>query len=165
VHKELNEINYIYLPILTLFDTIRKNHLITLSELKGDIMNERPKSVTVVSWILIVMGGISLITSTLSLNNPMVHELMSKSPIPISIQYIMMYAGLLITLICGIAMLKRQNWARMLYVGWSIIGFTISITTSPMKALIIPGIIIFLIFAFFLFRPKANEYFKATEVA
>lgn len=77
----------------------------------------------------------------------------------------MMYAGLLITLACGIAMLKRQNWARLLYVGWSITGFIIGIATSPMKAMMIPGIIIFFIFAFFLFRPKANEYFKATEVA
>lgn len=128
-------------------------------------MNERPKSITVVCWILIVMGGISLITSLLSFNNPVTQELMSKSPIPISIQYIMMFAGLLITLACGIAMLKGQNWARLLYVGWSVIGFIIGIATSPMKAMMFPGIIIFFIFAFFLFRPKANEYFKATGVA
>jgi len=77
----------------------------------------------------------------------------------------MMYAGLLITLVCGIAMLKGQNWARLLYVGWSIIGFIIGMATSPMKALMIPGVIVFLVVAFFLFRPKANEYFKATEAA
>ena len=128
-------------------------------------MNERPKSITVVSWILIVMGGISLISSTFSLNSPVTQDLMSKSPIPITIQYIMLYAGLLITLGCGIAMLMRQNWARLLYVGWSILGFIIAIATSPMKMMMIPGVIIFIIFTFFLFRPKANEYFKATEGA
>ena len=127
-------------------------------------MIERPKSVTVVCWILIAMGGISLVTSTFSFNNPVAQELMSKSLIPISIQYIMMFVGLLITLVCGIAMLKGQNWARLLYIGWSIIGFTIGIATSPMKAMMIPGIFIFIILAFFLFRPKANEYFKAIEV-
>jgi len=98
-------------------------------------------------------------------NNPAIQkpmkELMSKNAMPISIQYAMMFAGLLITFICSIAMLKRQNWARILYVVWSIIGFIISITTSPMKAMMIPGIILFLIITFFLFRPKANEYFKA----
>ncbi len=126
-------------------------------------MNQRPKSITVICWILIAMGGISLISSTLSLNNPATQELMSKSSIPISIQYIMMYAGLLVTLVCSVAMLKGQNWARLLYVGWSTIGFIIGIATSPLKAFMIPGIIVFLIIAFFLFRPKANEYFKATE--
>ena len=128
-------------------------------------MNERPKSITAVCWALIAMGGISLITSPLSLTNPVTQELMAKSPIPISIQYIMMYIGLVIMLVCGIAMLKGQNWARLLYVAWNILGFVIGISTSPMKIMMIPGIILFLIFAFFLFRPKANEYFRATEVA
>lgn len=111
------------------------------------------------------MGAISLVTSTISLNNPMAKELMAKSPIPANIQYVMMYAGLLVMLLSGVAMLKRQNWARLLYVGWGIIGFIIGIATSPMKAAMIPGLIIFLVIVFFLFRPKANEYFKATEVA
>jgi hypothetical protein len=126
-------------------------------------MSERPTSVTVVCWILIVMAGTSLIASTLTLNNPAAQEIMSASPIPVSIQYAMMYAGLLITLISGIAMLKRQNWARLLYVGWSLLGFIISLATTSMKVLMIPGIIVFLIFVFFLFRHKANEYFKAAE--
>lgn len=127
-------------------------------------MKKRPTSITVIAWILIVMSGISLITSTISLNNPMAKELMSRSLIPIPIQYAMMYVGLLITLISGIAMLKGQNWARLLYVIWSIIGFGIGIATSPMKIAMIPGFVVFLIIAFFLFRPKANEYFAGTEV-
>lgn len=127
-------------------------------------MKKRPTSITVIAWILIVMSGISLITSTISLNNPMAKELMGRSLIPIPIQYAMMYVGLLITLISGIAMLKGQNWARLLYVIWSIIGFGIGIATSPMKAAMIPGLVVFLIVAFFLFRPKANGYFAGTEV-
>jgi len=127
-------------------------------------MKHRPTSITVISWILIIMGGISLITSTISLNNPMAKELMSRSIMPISIQYLMIYVGLLIMIVCGIAMLKGQNWARLLYVIWSIIGFVIGIATSPMKAAMIPGIVIFLIAVFFLFRPKANVYFAGIEV-
>ncbi len=133
--------------------------------LKGDSMNERPRSVTIISWILIVMGSISLIVSTINLNNPVAREVLSKNPIPLSIQYGMMYAAILITLVCGIAMLKRQNWARLLYVGWNIFTFIVGLVTSPAKAMMIPGIILFFILAFFLFRPKANEYFKATGAA
>ena len=128
-------------------------------------MNQRPKSITVVCWILIIMGAISLVTSTISFSNPITRELMAKSPIPVNIQYVMMYVGLLVMLVSGVAMLKRQNWARIVYVGWSIIGFIIGMATSPMKVAMIPGLIVFVVIVFFLFRPKANEYFKATKFA
>ena len=71
-------------------------------------MRTRPTSITVIAWILILLGGISLVTMTLVLNsgmidklmidNPAAGELMSKSPIPIPVQYAMIYAGLLIKL-------------------------------------------------------------------
>jgi hypothetical protein len=57
------------------------------------------------------MSGISLITSTVNLNNPM-----AKSLLPIPLQYVMLYVGLFITIVAGIAMLKGQNWARFLHV-------------------------------------------------
>lgn len=128
-------------------------------------MNKRPTSITVVCWVLIALAGVSIISSVFSFNNPVTRELMSKSPIPVNIQYLIMFAGLVITLVCGIAMLKGRNWARLLYVGWSVTAFIIGLATSPMKAMLIPGLIIFIIFAFFLFRPKANAYFKATGAA
>ncbi|MFT3870036.1 MAG: hypothetical protein QM715_16435 [Nibricoccus sp.] len=123
-------------------------------------MKPRPTSVSIIAWILIVIGGLSFITSTLTINNPMVRDLMSKSPIPVPIQFVMMYVGLGVSILSGVFMLKAKAWARMLYIGWSLIGFTISFSTSPMKAAIIPGFIVFLIIAFFLFRPKANEFFS-----
>nr|WP_320016717.1 hypothetical protein [uncultured Desulfobacter sp.] len=122
-------------------------------------MKKRPTSVTVISWILIIMGGISLITRAIMFNNAMALELMSKNPIPIPIQHAMTYAGILIMLISGIAMLKGQNWARFLYVIWSVIGFLIGIATSPMKVALIPSFVLLLVVAFFLFRPKVNEFF------
>jgi cytochrome b561 len=110
------------------------------------------------------MGAFSLVTSTTSLNNPIVRELMAKSPIPANIQYALMYAGVLVILVSGVAMLRRHNWARLLYVGWNIVSITFTIATSPMRAAMIPSLIVFLVIVFFLFRPKANEYFKAPEV-
>ncbi|OQA33371.1 MAG: hypothetical protein BWY57_01233 [Betaproteobacteria bacterium ADurb.Bin341] len=123
-------------------------------------MIKRPTSVSVVAWILIAMSGISLIASTVSLNNPMTNELMAKSILPVPLQYLMLYLGLLITIVAGIAMLKGQNWARFLYVAWSAIGIAIGLFTSPMKAAMIPGLVVFAVITFFLFRPKANEYFS-----
>ena len=123
-------------------------------------MGKRPTSITVIAWILIVTGGVSLITSSISLNSPMIKEIMSRSPIPIPVQYAMMYIGLLVSIVSGIGMLKKQNWARFLYVIWGAIGFLIGLFTSPMKMALIPGLLFFAIIVFFLFRPGANEYFS-----
>ena len=128
-------------------------------------MKNRPTSVTVIAWVLIVMGGISLISTTVMINNPMAHDLMSKSPISIPVQYAMAYIGSLIMIVSGIAMLGGHNWARFLYVVWSAIGFVIGIATSPMKVALIPGFVVFVVIAFFLFRPKATQYFSPSESA
>ncbi|MFL6622170.1 MAG: hypothetical protein ACJ8J7_07840 [Sulfurifustaceae bacterium] len=128
-------------------------------------MKQRPTSITVVSWILIVLGAISLVTSTIALNNPQAVELMGRSAIPLSIQYVIMYVGIVITLVCGIMMLKGQGWARILYVVWSIVSFGVGLLTSPVKVAVVPGLVIFLIIAFFLFRPRANEYFRSVSAA
>jgi hypothetical protein len=128
-------------------------------------MNERPKSITIICWILIAMAGILFAANIFAFNNPAAQEIMSKNPIPISIQYVMLFFGLFITIVCGIAMLKGMNWARLLYIGLGIIGVIIDLVASPTKGMAILEIIIFSIFVFFLLRPKANEYFKSTEIA
>ena len=56
-------------------------------------------------------------------------------------------------------MLHGQNWARILYIGWIIIGIIIGLITSPFKIMLLPGIVINAIIAFFLFRPATNAYF------
>jgi hypothetical protein len=109
------------------------------------------------------MGGISLVATTAMINNPAARDLVSKSPIPISAQYAMSYVGFLIIIISGIAMLKGRNWARFLYVICSLIGFIIDIVTSPMKVAMNPGVVLFLVAAFFLFRRRVNAFFDPLE--
>jgi hypothetical protein len=132
-------------------------------------MRTRPTSITVIAWILIAMGGISVITTTLMIdtvmNDPAARELLNKSPVPIPVQYAMTYVGLLAMLVSGVAMLKGQNWGRWLYVVGTALGFLIGILTSPIKEAMIPGFVVFVVVTFFLFRPKANQYFSDQESA
>jgi len=133
-------------------------------------MRTRPTSITVIAWILILFGGISLVTTTLMINNGMIdevmidnpaaRELLSKSLIPIPVQYAVTYVGLLVMLVSGVAMLKGQNWGRWLYVVGTAAGFLIGIITSPLKEAMIPGFVVFVVVTFFLFRPKANKYYS-----
>lgn len=133
------------------------------------LMRTRPTSITVIAWILILLGGISLVTTTLMIDkvmdNPAARELISKSLIPVPVQYAVTYVGLLIMLVSGVAMLKGKNWGRWLYVVGTAVGFLIGIITSPLKEAMIPGFVVFVVVTFFLFRPKANEYFSDTESA
>lgn len=126
-------------------------------------MKKRPTSVTVVAWILIAIGAISGISTTVMINNPMMVDLMSKSPMPIPIQWAIAYMGFLILIVSGVAILKGRNWARFLYVTWSIIGIVVSVATSPLKTPMIPGVVFFLVITFFLFRPKATAYFLPAQ--
>ena len=127
-------------------------------------MNKRPTSVTVIAWILIVQGGAALIASIVMTNDPMAHRLMARSPIPIPVQYAIAYCWTLVTVVSGAAMLKGCNWARLLYVVGDIAGCVFAFATSPIKASVILSIVGLSVIAFFLFRPKANQYFNRSEV-
>lgn len=126
-------------------------------------MNKRPISITVIAWLLIISTILFLIYSIVNFNDPVAGNLMLQNSIPLSIQFVVMYLGLGISLISGIAFLKRQNWARFLYVGWCVIGFIIGFATSPMRMVTLPGFALFLVELFFLFRPKANAYFLSRQ--
>jgi len=123
-------------------------------------MNTRPKSVTIISWLLIIMASISIVSSALTYNNPDVVKLMELSAIPITMQYMIMAVGLLIMIISGIGMLYGKNYARILYVSWTPLAIVISLLTSPAITMMIPSIVFFLIIVFFLFRTESNIYFK-----
>jgi hypothetical protein len=123
-------------------------------------MPSRPQSLTVVCWILIVLGPLAILPLFMgTMHDPHAVELMNKSPFPVSVQYALMCLGASVTSGSGVMMLYRQNWARLLYVGWSIVGIIIGLTTSPIKIMLLPGIVVFAVIAFFLFRPAANAYF------
>lgn len=85
--------------------------------------------------------------------------MMRLSVLPITMQYAMMILGVIVSIGSGVLMLKGKVLGRTIYVGWSAISFIISVVVSPDKAMIIPGLIVFLLFVFFLYRPRANAFF------
>lgn len=126
---------------------------------------KRPISVSIIAWFLIVTSLISLVSSYVSMDNPMVRELMSKSLLPLSVQYAMMFVGLAVTVATGAAMLKGLGWGRLVYFAWSVLGLVVGLVTSPMKIALVPGAILLAVFAFFLYRPKVNAYFSGQVAA
>ena len=126
-------------------------------------MKHRPTSVTVIAWVFIIMGGIGIVTTTIMMNDSTLLEIRNKSSLSIPIQNAKSYFGTIVILVSGLALLKGYNWSRLLYIGWCVIGFVIELFTSPFITALIPSLIVFIVVVFFLFRPKANEYFSSLE--
>jgi len=126
-------------------------------------MKTRPKSIAIISWFLIIISVISIIAAVFTYDSPEALKAMELSVLPIGIQYTLMVIGTLLTVTCGILMLKGHIMGRNIYIGWTVISLILSFFTSPAKTMVIPGLILFAIFSFFLFRPKANEYFSTAK--
>jgi hypothetical protein len=151
---------------------LRSEHLTSLPAERSVNMalhqsvNERPISIIVIAWIVLfsavlpLLGSIfSLLGSIFNANPPAVHEMMAKTPIPVPVQYLMLFAGVIISIVSAIFMLGGANWARLLYICWGAFSCVIAFFTSPAKLTLIPGVVFYLIFVFFLLRPKASAYF------
>jgi len=128
-------------------------------------MHERPKSVAIISWLLIIAGGISVISSLAMMNNEVAKELMTQSKLPLPVQYAMQATGLLVMIVCGLSMLRGKAWARTTYVAWSAVGIVIGFATSPFTVTLIPGVLFFLVVTFLLYRPAANAFFRGQSAA
>jgi hypothetical protein len=126
-------------------------------------MITRPLPITVVGWVLITFGvlGVLGIISSMAHKNPAVAEAMSSSPIPVPVQHAIALLGTAVRLLCGFYVLRGKNWARYLYVAWSLIGILIGLATAPMKLLVLPSLVTFLVIVFFLFQREANLFFAS----
>ena len=124
-------------------------------------LNKRPGSITVIAWISIVFGGISLIAISFFLFNQIINKSITTFPF----DYLLIYLGSLIYIISGNAMLKAQNWARFLFIFWQLVHITLGIVRKTFTSIMIPTVFIFLIIpTFFLLRSPANDYFARREV-
>lgn len=123
-------------------------------------MNVRPRSITIISWFLIITSALSVVTFAVVYNNPDIVKLMEMNAMPLWLQYTLNVVGVVVSLGCGVLMLKGKSLGRMVYVGWALVSMVVGLLTTPAKLTLVPGLIFMFIVLFFLFRPKANEFFS-----
>lgn len=126
---------------------------------------ERPTSITVISWILIVLGALGLLVAALMSNNPDVMEQMAKSKLGAGPQQILGIVSSIVSIVSGYGMLQGKNWGRLLYVVSTVIGIALNFYSMPMGGLQWVGVGIFAIVLFFLYRPAANAWFGGRSAA
>lgn len=115
-------------------------------------MKTRPLSVTIVSCLLVLAGAGGFVAHYGELRAQ--HFFQHGSAAIILVEFI--------AVICGVYMLRGQNWARWVAILWLAFHVIISGFDSLQKL----GIhaLLFAVFAYFLFRREATNYFRNTRV-
>ena len=111
-------------------------------------MNPRPLSVTLIACLYLATGAIGLVRH--------VTEFRTEHLFPYDTLLISLVS--LIALVCGIYLLRGQNWARWLTLAW--IGYHVIL--SAFHSLGQPAIhcLFCAVLTYFLTRPDVNRYFR-----
>ena len=124
-------------------------------------MAKRPTSITIIAWLLIALTVLGLIGAFTMGSNPAMAAALAQMKMSLAMYQGWIVLNSIVTLICAYGFLKGYPWSRVLYVVFGVIGLVVGFYTSPMKAAILISLVILVIFAFFLFRENANDWFQA----
>jgi hypothetical protein len=124
-------------------------------------MEKRPTSLTVIAWLLIVLNLIGLALVFVMGSNPAMLKATEQMHVSLVFLQAWSVVGTIINLLCAYGILKGLPWSRVLYVVWGIIGLGVSAYSSPNKASVVLGLIIFVIISVFLWTNTANDWFQA----
>ncbi len=114
-------------------------------------MNKRPPSITVISCVFVAAATFGLAY----------HLIEFKTLHPFQYDIVWVSLVRLTAIVCGVFMLRGSNWARWLTLVWIAYHVVLSAFHS-LHQLVVHGLL-FAVFAYFLFRPNAMEYFHAGE--
>ena len=127
------------------------------------LIRKRPTGVSVVGWILIVMGALSLLSMFISAASTDYGATFAKNRFPVALQVVFGFVGLVITLVSGIYILKGASWARWLYIGWGACGIFFSLANLGFSLLILPGLIFYALFTAVLLQKESSTYFQGSN--
>jgi hypothetical protein len=124
-------------------------------------MQQRPLSLTIIGWLLVVLSLFNLVGIAMMSSNPIMMKAAEQMHLSIAFLQIWSIIGTIVTLACAYGILKGLPWSRVLYVVWGVIGLVVSGYTSPMKATVVLGLVILVVISAFLFTNAANDWFGA----
>ncbi|MDR8048939.1 hypothetical protein [Burkholderia cenocepacia] len=125
---------------------------------------KRPISLTILAWVIIVTNAITCVYTPFSIGMPTTQALLSHYLLPVwatlGISVIIEAANVVI----GIAILKGREWSRKAYIVTFVFDIAFSLINMPasMLAVLIPGVLLFAVFVYLLFRRPATAYFRQT---
>ena len=116
-------------------------------------MKKRPLSITIIGWLFVVFGSISLLSGVLPFGVSFAQRV---AELP---GHWYVHLSRLLGIVAGAFMLKGQNWARWLLVAW--MAFHIVVGALNGLVHLLTHVAIFSVISFFIFRRDASAYFFA----
>jgi hypothetical protein len=120
---------------------------------------ERPKPVTAVAWIFILVGCAGLLNDLWPLATSGAAEHLSKLRADGWSDLGPAWTLRALAIVGGVGLLRGQNWARWLLAAWMITHIGISLFHNVVEVMM--HTVIFALLAYSLFRPSADPYFHA----
>lgn len=121
---------------------------------------ERPFPVTLVCLFLLGWNSYFLITSFAYLKKEATIAFMELIQVPYELQVAMLYLNWGILITSAMFMMQEKNWARWLFLGWGFAYIDYSLYIQPVWQSNLIMIGVYLVFAFILLLPSANEFFQ-----
>jgi uncharacterized membrane protein HdeD (DUF308 family) len=119
-------------------------------------MEQRPRSITIISWLFIVFGSIALLSGVLPFGDITLAQRVAELK-----GHWMVHLARIASIVAGIFMLDGRNWARWLLVAW--VAFHIVISALHSMIYLLMHAAIFSVILFFLFRAPASAYFRGAS--
>lgn len=110
-------------------------------------VRRRPLLITLLGWMLIAVGALQCVN----------HAWRIRPPVHAADLGIPLFE--LVILACGIYLLRGAGWARWVALAW--VGFHIAVSFMNSVSAGLVHSLIFALFAWLLFRPGVNAWFRA----
>jgi hypothetical protein len=127
-------------------------------------LTSRPKVVTVIAWLIIAKAAL-LAVPTLIYLIPSIRdegrELLQSQGYSFAISIAWALVGAAVRVVCGVALLRRQAWGRVLYFAYIPVAYLLTLYLYGFKPKDLFGLVVFGIFVVLLTRPPVLEYFSA----
>ena len=121
-------------------------------------MEQRPRSITIMSWLFIIFGSIALLSGLLPFGEITVAQRITELK-----GHWMVHLSRILQIVAGVFMLRGHNWARWLLALW--IAFHIVISALHSTFQLVLHVFIFSIILYFVFRRDSSTYFGVRSEA
>jgi uncharacterized membrane protein len=110
-------------------------------------MKRRPRSITIIGWLFIILGSVSLVSGLLPVGDSALSDRIAELK-----DHWYVHLVRILAIVGGLFLLKGHGWARWLLVAWMAFHIALSAMHSVMQLVL--HTVIFSVICFFLFKPK-----------
>jgi len=125
-------------------------------------MKHRPVSVTIIAWIAIALGVLTLYSLIAHGMSPLVGAVLTQAGISPALVSAIRIVSIPVDLGAGFGLLLGRHWARVTLVAWRGGVLAIGAVAFFSALSLATNFVIVAVLAFALFHPAANDYFAAS---